>query len=85
MFPVLRHASSHGFSVLVCTIISALLIELLKPKLPHLMAGLAKISTKIISMINLPMSTENMNIVLLASILALIWGIFFKLSLNRNN
>jgi hypothetical protein len=85
MFPIIRHASSHGFSVLICTIASALIIELLKPLLPNFMASLGKVSTRIVNAINLPMSVENMNILLLATILAVIWGIFFKLRLNRRD
>jgi hypothetical protein len=83
MFPVIRHASSHGLSILVCTIASAFIIELLRPKLPHLMSGLTNVSTKIVKAINLPMSVDDMNILLLATILAVIWGIFFKLGFNK--
>lgn len=84
MFPIVRHASSHGLSVLICTIISALLIEMLRPKLPHLMQSMTNISSKFLSVIHLPMSVENMNILILASGLAVIWGIFFKLGLSKD-
>jgi len=84
MFPIIRHASSHGLSVLICTVASAFLIELLKPLLPNLMTGFNKISTKIVSSLYLPMTVENMNILLLATLLAVIWGIFFKLRLKKH-
>ena len=83
MFPIIRHASSHGLSVLICTIASAFLIELIRPLLPNLMAGFSRISTKIVNALYLPMTVENMNILLLATVLAVIWGIFFKLRLNK--
>lgn len=83
MFLVVRHASSHGLSVLVCTISSALLIEILKPKLPHLMESMTNISTKFLKVIHIPMPTESLNILLLATVLAVLWGIFFKLGFSR--
>jgi len=84
MFPVIKHASSHGLSVLVCTVASALIIEIFRPKLPHFMESMTNISTKVLKAIHLPMSVENMNILLLATLLAVIWGVFFKLSLSRS-
>jgi hypothetical protein len=48
------------------------------------MESMTNISAKVLKAIHLPMSVENMNILLLATLLAVIWGIFFKLSLSRN-
>jgi hypothetical protein len=85
MFPIIKHASSHGLSVLICTIASALLIELLKPKLPNLMIFLTNISEKITYVFNIGITIEDMNVILLAAVLAVIWGIFFKISLKTKD
>ena len=76
---MVRHASSHGFSVLMCTILSAFLIDLLRPVLPRFMSYLEDTSNYIVTVFSLPFSVQQFNVVLVASILAMFWGIFFKL------
>ena len=76
---MIRHATSHGFSVLVCTIVSAFLIDILRPELPRLMNYIENVSKFVVPLFSLPFTVHEFNIVLVASILALIWGVLFKL------
>lgn len=76
---MVRHATSHGFSVLMCTIISPFLIDVIRPALPRLMNYIEKISGFLVALFSLPFSVQEFNIVLVASILAMVWGVFFKL------
>lgn len=77
---MIRHASSHGFSVLVCTIMAAFLIEILKPLIPGFISIIEDFSYKLVSLFAIPLPVESLAIILLASLLAILWGIFFKLS-----
>lgn len=81
---MIKHASSHGLSVFMCTIISAIIIELLKPLLPELFSKFEIYSKKILEFIPLPISSEYFNILLIASVLGILWGIFFKLRFDRD-
>ena len=76
---MVKHASSHGFAVLVCTIIAAFIIELLKPNMPQLLGKVNSLSHKVIGIFNIPLTPEFLSIVMLSGLLAMIWGIFFKI------
>jgi hypothetical protein len=76
---MVRHATSHGFAVFMCTILSALLIEVLAPLIPKYIGYLENISKFIVTFFALPFSVKEFNIVLVASFLAMFWGVFFKL------
>ena len=76
---MVKHASSHGLSVFVCTIISSFLIELLKPLLPKVFEKVDSYSSIILEYIPLPISGYYLSILILASLLGIIWGRFFKL------
>ena len=76
---MVRHGTSHAFSVLLCTILAAFLIEILKPFLPKLYANVDRTSLWIIENFQVPVSLEHLSITLVASVLAILWGIFFKI------
>lgn len=76
---MVRHGSSHGFAVLVCTIAAALLIELVRDKIPRVVASLDGFSEKLIALFNIPFPPNYISTVLFASMLAFIWGVFFKI------
>jgi glycerol-3-phosphate acyltransferase PlsY len=80
---MIRHGSSHGLAVLVCTVVAALLVDLLKPHFPVVLERLTRFSNWLVHYIPVPFSTEQFNIIVIASILAIIWGIFFKMSLIK--
>lgn len=76
---MIKHASSHGLSVFMCSIISAIIVELLILYLPIVLEPVSKLSLFILTYLPIPIPVEQLNIVLLASLLAALWGIFFKL------
>ncbi len=82
---MIRHGSSHGFAVLICTVIAAVLIDLLRPHFPGILERLTKLSNWIVNYIPIPFSSEQFNVIVVASILAIIWGVFFKISLRKND
>lgn len=75
---MIKHGASHGFSVLICTIIAAFIIELTRPFLPQLTDKMSVVSEPLVDSLKIPFSVEFLNIILLAVILAIIWGMFFK-------
>ncbi len=76
---MIKHGTSHGFSVLLCTLIAAFLIEILKPFLPKMYESVDRASIWMIDNFQVPISIEHLSITLIASILAILWGVFFKL------
>jgi hypothetical protein len=68
----------------MCTIISAILIELIKPLIPELFAEFEKYTNKILQIIPIPISPKYFNILLIATVLGILWGIFFKLRFDRD-
>ncbi len=81
---MIKHGISHGLSVLTCTIIGSLLVELLRPYYPVFLQKLDRISLSFIDRFGLVFSIEQFTIILTASLLAILWGVFFKLSHMRN-
>ena len=81
---MVKHGASHGLSVLLCTVVSAYLVEISKTLLPKFFERVSHIGMKIREFIHVPLSDEYFNILLMATILAIIWGIFFKLRFVRD-
>jgi hypothetical protein len=79
---MVKHISSHGFSVLMCSILASVLIEFLKPYYPDLLSQLEKYSRKLIGVFGIPLNVEYFSIVLIACLLAMIWGAIFKIRYN---
>jgi len=80
---MVKHASSHGIAVLVTTVSSAFLIELFKPQFPELLKLAEGLSKQITKTFNIPLKPETFTVIIVASLLAGIWGIFFKLTLKK--
>lgn len=76
---MVKHASSHGFAVLICTVISAYLVDLVRPYHPIVLEKMDALSRRFVSLLGLPFSVEEFSIILLAVILAMVWGVFFRL------
>ena len=77
---MLKHATSHGLSMLFCSIAAAFMIETSKPIWPELTLLLNKASFWLQDYIGNKISIEYLNIIIAASVLAFIWGIVFKRS-----
>lgn len=80
---MVKHSTSHGFAVFGGTITAAILVELLKPLLPEYFKSFEEISSKILAFTHLPMSLKSFNVLLIATILGLLWGIFFKWRIDK--
>lgn len=76
---MVKHGASHGLSILICTIISSVLIELLKPVWPKVFNKIETYSEQIIQIANIPLNKEIFAVIIFASLLGIIWGFFFKL------
>ena len=80
---MVKHSTSHGFAVLGGTIVASILVELLKPLLPDFFKSFEIISEKVLTFTHLPLSIESMNVLLIATILGLLWGVFFKWRIDK--
>ena len=72
-----KHGLSHGLSVLVCTIASSLMVDMLREYVPLLDRTLYDLSTKVIEISGLHLSAQALSPLILASFLAVIWGMAF--------
>ena len=81
---MLKHAASHGLSVFVCTILSSIIVEMLKPLLPNYFIKTVAYTEEVSTFLGISISPEIVNTLLLASLLGVIWGIFFKLRFVNN-
>jgi hypothetical protein len=79
-----KHAASHGLSVLACTIASALLIDIIRLYIPIVNLFLYDMSARILHVTGLPFSSAGFSLILLASILAVIWGMAFAKMYQKN-
>ncbi len=81
---MVKHGSSHGLSVFVCTIISVIFVDLVRPLIPDLFKEFEGVSQKLLSYIPIQISPKYFNILLIASFLGVLWGIFFKLRFDKD-
>ena len=80
---MLRHASSHGLSIFFCTILSSILISYIKPLFPPLTRFLEGFARILADKINVPLEKDVIVIVIVASFLGILWGVFFKLRFDH--
>ncbi len=73
-----KHASSHGLALLVCTVVAGVLIGMGRDHYPMIAQKLEDISLYIVTFFNLDFSPEIISILIIAVILAVIWGIAFS-------
>ena len=76
---MIKHATSHGMAVLICTVSSSFLVETLKPHFPKVIRQIQYGSANFLKAANIPLHSDVFTVILLACLLAMIWGIFFKL------
>ena len=74
-----KHGVSHGSAVLVCSIASTLLVDIIRKHVPFIYGMVDKFSTFIKSTIDLKYGSENISIITYATVLAVIWGVAFAL------
>jgi hypothetical protein len=72
-----KHGSSHGLAVLICTITSGLLIHIGRDYYPQLINWLEEGSRFIVELLNIDYPSKSVSILILASVLAVIWGMAF--------
>lgn len=75
---MIRHGSSHGLATLVCTLSSGFLIAVLREYLPELLNEFTKISILICTLFHLPYPRKSVEMILLGSLIAGLWGIAFS-------
>ena len=73
-----KHGVSHGAAVLVCTIASALMADIVKKHVPFVYEIVEKLSKLIIDWVHFQYAPQYMNIIIFAAILAVVWGIAFS-------
>ncbi|PQP33168.1 hypothetical protein C6A36_00650 [Desulfobacteraceae bacterium SEEP-SAG10] len=73
-----KHASSHGLAVLVCTITSGILVKMGYDYFPHAAEIINNISQHILDFVGIEYPPKAISTLLLAVILAMIWGIAFS-------
>ena len=74
---MIRHGSSHGLAVLICTLPSGFLIAMLKAYLPDLLIVFSKVSIFLCTLLGLPYPPKSVELILVASVMACIWGAAF--------
>ncbi len=80
---MIKHGSSHGLSVLICSVIAAFLVRYLDKKLPDLFIWLENKSALILQKMNI-VPEDFLIVIIVTSILAFIWGVFFKIGMSRS-
>lgn len=73
-----KHASSHGLALLVCTVTAGVLIGMGRDHYPTIAQKLEDISLYIVTFFNLDFPPKVISILIIAVILAVMWGIAFS-------
>ena len=72
-----KHAASHGLAVLVCTVTSGVLVKIGRDHYPAAAGKLESVGAFVVENLNLEYSAKAVSTLLLASLLAVVWGVFF--------
>ena len=80
---MIKHATSHGLATLVCTLSASQIIEMAKPVWPQVFKPLGKLALQLKAIIPWELSEKFIFTALVASILGLLWGIAFRLTVKR--
>lgn len=76
---MLRHGASHGLAYLCCTILAGLVVHLVARFVPQALAWMSGWTGDVRSILRLSfLSQEQVTIIILAMLLAVIWGMVFK-------
>lgn len=75
---MIRHGSSHGLAVLICTLASGFLIATLRAFLPDLLSVFSKGCIFLCSFLALPYPPKSVELILIAAVMASIWGAAFS-------
>ena len=67
---MIRHGSSHGLAVLICTLASGFLIAMLRAFLPEVLDMLSKISIFVCTLLHLPYPQKSVKLILIAALMA---------------
>ena len=74
-----KHGFSHAAAVLVCSVSSALLVDVARKHIPPLYDWVIRFSRYITDLVDTPISPQHFSIMIYASILAAVWGGAFAL------
>lgn len=80
---MIKHGSSHGLAVLVCTIISGLLVKMIGDLFPTLHKRAIALCSKFIIDSGLSIEPSLLATLLIAVALGVLWGIAFKYTFKQ--
>ena len=77
---MIKHSASHGCATLVCTAAAGIIVYLLHRFVPDLLEVTTPVAAPLAALLGgIPFFTlENVQVLLLAGVLALVWGVAFK-------
>ena len=77
---MIKHSASHGCATLVCTVIAGIIVALSHRYLPALLDLMSPLAMPVVAVLGVvPFFTEeNVKVIILAAVLALLWGVAFK-------
>jgi hypothetical protein len=77
---MIKHSASHGCATLVCTAAAGIIVYLLHRFVPDLLEVTTPVAAPLAALLGgIPFFTlENVQVLLLAGALALVWGVAFK-------
>ncbi len=75
---MLKHGSSHAGAILICTLSSGFLIDILRGYLPELLNVLTRVTIFLCTLLHLSYPRKSVEHILIASLMAMIWGMAFS-------
>ena len=79
----LRHGTSHALAVVLCTVLGAFLVDMLRPSFPGMADFFYRIADALVYKLNIPIDPQSLSVVLVATCLAFLWGVVFRLRIRR--
>jgi putative exporter of polyketide antibiotics len=78
-----RHAASHGAAVIVCSVVGALITDVIRKYVPAAYKSVNWFSKSIVDALSISYPPEWITTLIYATILAVIWGVAFALMSKR--
>ena len=76
---MVKHGGSHGLAVLVCTLSSGFIVGMIRSYMPDLLAAFNRLALFLCEHFKLPFPPQSAVLLLVATLMAFIWGAAFSL------
>jgi len=75
-----RHGLSHAVGYLFCSLVSGVIVDMLKRYYPKFNIAITSVAGRFYSILEYRVSPKTLSVTIVACVLAFVWGVAYKIS-----